>query len=225
MFMDRSYISTHKRFFIDKNGLNYNSYLKYLSQCRMCPIRGEARRVVLPEHNFNSDILFVARNPGRQEDQVGRPLYPKAPGGKWFSKYLDVMNLRRESVSITNALFCHTKEDRPPNSNELTICARWKYFEFCFLTNLKYVILMGNDAVRQFLGLGHVSIAKSGFLGTFYQCCIFNRRIMVFPIHHPAYVLRNSGRDPQVIKDNYSALAAASRLISMDREDNLKWLV
>lgn len=225
MFLNKSYISTHKKFYASRQISDLKSYLKSLSQCRMCSIRGEAQRVVLPEYNYLSDLLFVARNPGRQEDLVGRPLYPNAPGGKWFHKYLDVMGMRRESVSVSNALFCHTLKDRPPTPHELTICSRWKIFEFYFLFNLKYIILMGNDAVRQYLGLGHISIAKEGFLGTFYQCNMFGRKFMVFPVHHPAYVLRNSSKNPQIIKDNYSVLEAASRLIDMDREDKLKWVI
>lgn len=225
MFLGKSYISAHRKFYASKTDIDLISYLDQLSHCRMCPIRSEARRVVLPEFNYKSDILFVARNPGRQEDQVGRPLYPQAPGGKWFSKYLEVMGIRRENVSVSNALFCHTSGDRPPNQIELTICSRWKLFEFHFLPNLRYIIPMGNDAVRQFLGLGHVSIAKNGFIGTFYQCSMFGKKFMIFPVHHPAYVLRNASTNPQIMKDNYTALKAASQLIELDRQDNLKWVV
>jgi DNA polymerase len=219
LFLQKHFIESNRNFYYPRSKFTLSNYLDSLKTCNLCPVRAEARQVVLPEYNYDSDILFVARNPGNQEDQVGRPLYPYAPGGKYFHKFLDIMKMKRDHVSVSNALFCHTRNDRQPTQFELISCARWKLFEFYFLPKVKYIVLMGNDAIRQFMGLEHVSIARSGVLGTFYKFNMFqNRKILIFPVYHPAYLLRNPSLSPEF----YSLLDAISRLIDMDRKGNLK---
>ena len=58
-----------------------------------------------------------------------------------------------------------------------------------------------------------------GFVALLYQLKIENRRIMVFPIYHPAYLLRN----PHLVNDQKQALKAISGIIDLDRKNSLQW--
>ena len=193
--LDSICTSLHRKVRDGFNIKSEESFKTMLSRCGGCSIKKErVFRTVLPEGDFKSRYVFVGRNPGIKEGEKGRPFFPKAPGGSLFQEYLLRLGLQREEVYITNANFCYTRGDRAPELNELFKCSLWKPIEFGFLTECRFLFLMGNHAVREFLGIDYPSILT--FYGkTFwaYNPYNLNQRMMVIPVLHPGYVLRNRG--------------------------------
>lgn len=169
-------------------------------------------------HNYVLEGGVISKN--SQEDKLGRPFVPTAPGGKWFMKYLDALGVKRNDVYITNSLLCHTYQDRIPVMKELVTCSLWKTIEYDRLKNAKYLFLLGNDAIRQTFNYDFPSIVR--IFGNIYQATIFGRKVMFFPCYHPMY----SGRYPDTLAiDQFSFLATARILIEEDRKGNLKWVI
>lgn len=216
-FMSPTYLKTYREFFCRMQGKTREEFIQILKKCVCCPVRNEARQVVPPEGSFDSDIVLCGRNPGRSEDLHGRPFFPTAPGGKWFEKYLEGLSLKRQDVYITNSLFCYTKKDRMPEWTEISVCMAWKVLEMFYLKNLRYLFLMGNDAIREFFGQNTKSIVR--IFGVVYQMRFNGRPLMVFPVYHPAYVLRKD----TYVEATFSYLKTARSLIDEDRKGNLRW--
>jgi DNA polymerase len=201
------------------SGLDYHHLRFTMSTCVSCEARKEARQVVLPEGDVGSDTVFVGRNPGWEEDVHGQPFYPSATAGSWFMKYLEAVGVDRSKIYITNSLLCHTKKDRPPVDTELVWCSVWKYLEFLKLTNMKYLFLLGGDALKQTMGYEFMSIMR--IFGDVYQTRFHGRQLLVFAVPHPAA----SWRNPKIAQDSFAYLSAAREIIEADREGKLKWIV
>lgn len=216
-FMSPSFLSLYKQFFIKIQNVTYNGFIDTLKRCECCTVRPEARQPVPPEGDQSSDIVLVGRNPGIQEDINGRPFFPAAPGGKWLGKYLEALDLKRQDVYITNSLFCYTKKDRPPEWHEISVCAAWKVVEFSFLRNMRYLFLLGNDAIREFYGHDTKSVVR--IFGVIYRMKFQGRPLIVFPCYHPAFTMRKD----ILVKDTFSYLKAAREIIELDRSGKMNW--
>lgn len=214
-FETAEFIKFYAPFYKELIGLSYDQTIERLRKCEICGARREARQVVPPEGSLDHDIVIVGRNPGNQEDIYGRPFFPTAPGGRWLGYYLDALQLSRDQVYITNSLFCHTKDDRVPILAEVQLCSLWKVVELFFTQKMKYVFLLGNDSIRQFFGYDFPSVVR--VFGDVYLCQFRKRRVVVFPIYHPAYVLRRQ----ELETDIFSYLKSARQIIDLDREGKL----
>ena len=94
----------------------------------------------------------------------------------------------------------------------------WKPLELSKLSNLRYLFLLGNQTIRQFMGYDFPSITRC--LGDVYQMLFQNKKIIVFMLPHPGFVMRKRDSYMAVLKYmKYSGL-----IIKTDREGKLKWL-
>jgi len=168
------------------------------TQCISCPARREARAPVLSEGPQDARVVVIGRNPGAEEDLNGRPFFPGAPCGQLLGQMFEIVGVRREDVYITNAMFCRTLRDRPPLSGELFQCVVWKVLEWYKLTKVRYVILLGTDAVKQFFGVGFPSIVRCS--KDVYLTSVQEKDVLVFPCYHPGYVVRRTDLAPVLAK-------------------------
>lgn len=217
VFEDPGFLTLYKNFFVTCTGMSREDFIQKLCTCQSCDARQEARQVVPPEGTDEKDFVIVGRNPGNQEDIHGRPFYPDAPGGTWLQKYLEAMDMKRDETYVTNSLFCHTKRDRPPILTELVMCSVWKVVEFSFMKNMRYLLLMGNDAIRQFMGHDFPSVVR--IFGSVYQMHFRGNPLLVALCYHPAYVLRR----PALSEETFSYLKAYRMLVDADRKGELRW--
>lgn len=148
--------------------------------CTSCPARMEATKPVPFEGSIASRIMFVGRNPGRQEDKSNRPFV--GPGGELLHTWLERAGLDRGSVMITNLLKCYTENDRPPKDHEIKICSGlWLHNELSKMTP-KIVVPLGKQAMHYFLP----GVPVSSYQGVWYP----TRLRTLFYLHHPGYILR-----------------------------------
>ncbi len=80
--------------------------------CKGCPLYGTGYGYVPDESRDNSSVYILGQNPGAEEEAAGRPFVGKT--GTSMETYLSLAGLKREGVSIANAVRC-----RWQNSNEL----------------------------------------------------------------------------------------------------------
>jgi DNA polymerase len=98
----------------------YESYVAEVLGCSACTARKDCLRPVPGEGNLYSDIIFVGRNPGETEDEMGRPFVGAA--GQILDRYLRFIGLGRSDVFITNLCLCHTKGNRFMSKQEIRTC-------------------------------------------------------------------------------------------------------
>lgn len=202
------------------HGLSSDS-LDSIYRCVSCPRSKKFGPPLKPLGPKNAKLMVVGACPGRQEVKYDVPFYPQAPGGSLLNNYLKVINVSRESCYLTNACFCleldRFQKDVLPTPDEEQICAAWKIMEFDQYKNIKYVLLLGKNAIRQFLGSSYLSPTKT--LG-FVEFVEVPRPLLIFICHHPGYILRR----PKEWVNVKRALQGFSYIISKDFNKLIQYL-
>ena len=161
-----------------------------IRNCVDCPLSGGRTNAVPGEGNPKAVVMFIGEGPGFQEDRQGRPFV--GPAGKLLDSLLASINTSREDVFIANMVKCRPPENRDPAPTELAACTKYldRQIE---LVDPKLIVTLGRFAFgRYFPGEG---ITKArGLLRE-------KDGRKIFPVLHPAAVLRRDELRPTMIDD------------------------
>ncbi|NCC96039.1 MAG: uracil-DNA glycosylase [Synergistales bacterium] len=157
--------------------------------CVKCPLHLTRTNVVFGEGTRESSILFVGEGPGAEEDVSGRPFVGRS--GRLLSQLMEEASVPRESVFISNVVRCRPPENRAPKPGEVSACLGWLQ-ELVWLLRPEIVVTVGNVPSRLFLD------TKEGITslrGRFHRAVFAGVEVLVRPIFHPSYLLRNRSRE------------------------------
>jgi len=168
---------------------------RLVKNCTDCPLSRGRTNAVPGEGNPQASIMFIGEGPGFQEDRQGRPFV--GPAGKLLDGLLASIGTNRQEVFIANMVKCRPPDNRDPAPAELAACTKYldRQIE---LINPKLIVTLGRFAFgRYFPGEGITNARgklreKDG------------RK--VFPVLHPAAVLRREELRPTMIED-FKAIA------------------
>ena len=122
-----------------------NEIRKRVEKCKKCKIWKLRKRVVVGEGPVPCKVIFIGQNPGKTENEIGRPFVGRA--GKFLNKLLKNIGIKREKVFLTGAVNCPTPNNRAPTKEEIKNCK-----EFLELTlkcvNPSLIVAMGNTALK-----------------------------------------------------------------------------
>ncbi len=158
--------------------------------CTDCPLSGGRTNAVPGEGNPQAEVMFIGEGPGFQEDRQGRPFV--GPAGKLLDGLLASIGTNREDVFIANVVKCRPPDNRDPAPAEMAACTKYldRQIE---LVNPKLIVTLGRFAFgRYFPGEG---ITKAR--GKLREKDGRN----IFPVLHPAAVLRREELRPTMIDD------------------------
>ncbi|MBT98879.1 MAG: uracil-DNA glycosylase [Dehalococcoidia bacterium] len=164
--------------------------------CSDCPLSVGRTNSVPGEGNPKAKVMFIGEGPGYYEDQHGRPFVGRT--GKLLDRLLASIDLIREDVFIANMVKCRPPSNRDPATTEIAACTKYldRQIE---LINPKLIVTLGRFAfARYFPGEGITKASgqvreKDGRL--------------IFPVLHPAAVLRREELRPTMIED-FKAISA-----------------
>ena len=172
--------------------------------CTDCPLSGGRTNAVPGEGNPQAEIMFIGEGPGFQEDRQGRPFV--GPAGKLLDGLLASIGTNRGAVFIANMVKCRPPDNRDPAPAEMAACTKYldRQIE---LVNPKLIVTLGRFAFgRYFPGEG---ITKAR--GTLRE----KDGRKIFPVLHPAAVLRREELRPTMIED----FKAISEILEGGTED------
>ena len=122
---------------------------KKISEIDNCDLKKNANNLVFSDGNSNSKIMIVGEGPGEKEDQMGKPFVGDA--GSLLNKMLSAINVKRDSVYITNVV-----NYRPPNNRKPTVAEINRYSKFLIehilIIDPKILIIMGSTAMEALVG-------------------------------------------------------------------------
>lgn len=167
----------------------------------------EGKVVVFGEGDPDARIVLVGEAPGEKETKYVRPFAGAA--GKNLDEFLEVLQLKREEIYITNTVkFRPFKvnpktgrlSNRPPDRREIELCLPFllKQLE---VIEPEVVVTLGNTPLRALTGKSDITI------GEFHGKPIDGRKYSIFPLYHPASIIYNVGlkevyhRDLAILKD------------------------
>lgn len=115
--------------------------------CKACPLRKGARRVVMGEGNLDADVMIVGEGPGDVEDRQVRPFV--GPAGEILRKKLTELGVL-DQVYITNVTKCKPPLGMKPKVGDVAACAKWLEIEINTVQP-SIIVTLGATATKTFI--------------------------------------------------------------------------
>ncbi|MCX7950994.1 MAG: uracil-DNA glycosylase [Clostridiales bacterium] len=172
----------------------YNEYSEKIKN-----VLGSEVKVVFGEGNKDAKIMLIGEAPGRYEEEQGRPFVGQA--GKNLDEFLDILNLKREDIFITNVVKIRPykisektgrRVNRAPNKLELELSIETLKKEI-ELIQPRLIVTLGNTPLRALLG--NIKI------GDVHGQILDYNGISVYPLYHPASIIYNRSLYDTYIQD------------------------
>jgi uracil-DNA glycosylase family 4 len=148
------------------------------------PLKEGATNLVFGEGNVDTDVLFIGEGPGHWEDVKARPFVGNA--GALLNQMLQIIDLDRKDVFITNMIMYRPPENRDPEPDEI------KAFEV-YLDGIidtidpRVIVTLGRFSMGKFMPGVYISNVH----GKPKEISWKGNTKVVIPMYHPAAALRN----------------------------------
>ncbi len=159
---------------------------EYIGDCKRCKLCNGRKNIVFGEGSENARIMFIGEGPGVDEDIQGRPFVGAA--GKLLTDIIEKgIKIKREEVYIANVIKCHPPGNRDPEKDEVKTCIPFlkKQIE---IIKPEVICTLGRIAARELLERDFKITMERGRWQTYMN-------IPLMPTYHPAYILRNPGKE------------------------------
>lgn len=155
-----------------------NELAAEISVCRDCMLHLTRDKAVPGEGNVRSKILFIGEGPGANENATGRPFVGQAGG--FLNHLLEIAQVKRQEVFITNVVKCRPPANRDPLPEELSSCAKFLNRQI-ELINPLVIVTLGRFSMARYFPLQRISAIHG-------QGLWVNDRLII-PMFHPAAAL------------------------------------
>lgn len=153
--------------------------------CTQCELHATCKSVQI-KPDGSGDIVFLGEAPGADEDAQGIPFIGKS--GAFLRSIVADMEIEPSRFRYTNAVRCRPPENKTPVKKHIRACLNHLLEEF--IENPPSVIVpLGNVALDALRLAGLLSIP--GTIMNLNGKPIQENGLVIFPVLHPAYVLRN----------------------------------
>jgi uracil-DNA glycosylase family 4 len=165
---------------------------------KVCPQLAEtANQLVFGDGNPAAEIVFIGEAPGKNEDIQGIPFVGAA--GKFLNEMLEMINLKREDVYITNIVKYRPPENRDPLPEEKSAFLPYLQQQMAIIQP-KLIITLGRHSMEVLLPPG---LKISDVHGQPKR----KDGLVYLPLFHPAAALYNGGMR-QTLIDDFAAIPA-----------------
>ena len=164
-------------------------------------LRGQATQLVFGEGNPDADIVIIGEAPGKQEDLQGKPFV--GASGKFLDSMLEMIDLKREDIYITNIVKYRPPDNRDPKPEEKKAFLPYLQSQLEVIQP-KILVTLGRHSMNCFLPDLQISKvhgepkrvklslkpAKDDIL-----------EVIILPLYHPAAALYNPAQRQTLIDD------------------------
>lgn len=161
----------------------------------VCPeLAEQATQLVFGVGNPDADIVFIGEAPGKNEDIQGEPFVGAA--GKFLNEMLEIAELKRQDIYITNIVKYRPPGNRDPLPDEKE--AFWPFLvRQLDVIQPKIVVTLGRHSMEYFLP----NLKISAIHGEPKRITLGGRKQVILPLFHPAAALYNGGMRQTLIDD------------------------
>ena len=164
-------------------------------------LREQATQLVFGEGNPDADIVIIGEAPGKQEDLQGKPFV--GASGKFLDSMLEMIDLKREDIYITNIVKYRPPDNRDPKPEEKKAFLPYLQSQLEVIQP-KILVTLGRHSMNCFLPDLQISKvhgepkrvklslkpAKDDIL-----------EVIILPLYHPAAALYNPAQRQTLIDD------------------------
>lgn len=172
-----------------------------IEKCKKCLISTDNNFKPCPMQVIGKHILWVGEAPGHTENRTKIPFTGKA--GVKLREFLTYYDLT-ELSSFTNVIKCKPPRNREPLQYEVENCREY-LLEDITEVKPKMIILLGRTAIESLTNI------RTEVLRKYINKPIVSTGIVIIPIYHPSYIIRNQAEDQyfesfNVISDIYAGI-------------------
>lgn len=161
-----------------------------MRRCTRCDLFLSRTQVVTGAGSADASALLVGEAPGATEDMTGMPFVGRS--GELLTRMLMLAGISREDVFVANVVRCRPPKNRNPRAAEIRACAGWLREQIRLIEPL-VVVTLGRFALHHFLPDRQISQIQGEVLRIPYH----GRERTLYPLLHPAAILRNRARVPE----------------------------
>ena len=170
--------------------------------CQRCGLAETRKNVVFGDGNPEAELLFIGEGPGANEDAQGLPFVGRA--GKLLDDMLEMIDLDRTKIFITNIVKCRPPQNRDQLNGEQEACNEYLRRQTAMIQP-KIIVCLGRIAAMQ--------IIKPDFKITKEHGQWFDKAgIRMTALYHPAALLRDPSRRPETFDDLKNIQAEIRRI-------------
>ena len=159
--------------------------------CQKCALADTRHNVVFGMGPRDAEVMCIGEGPGENEDLTGRPFVGR--GGKLLDDMLEMIDLDRTKIFITNIVKCRPPQNRDPLNVEEDACIGYLQRQIALLQP-KILVCLGRIAAK--------AIIKEDFKITREHGQWFERDgIQMTAVYHPAALLRDPRKRPETFED------------------------
>lgn len=173
----------------------------------VCPeLASQATQLVFGDGNPEAQIVFIGEAPGKNEDIQGKPFVGAA--GKFLDEMLEMIDMRREDIYITNIVKYRPPDNRDPLPEEKQAFLPYLWEQIAAI-GPKLIVTLGRHSMECFLpGLKISQIhGQPKRIRVRSSSCQETREnsdelvLVILPLFHPAAALYNGGMRQTLIDD------------------------
>ena len=159
--------------------------------CDRCSLCRTRKNVVFGTGSPEAEVMFIGEGPGEQEDLKGEPFVGRA--GKLLDDMLELIDLDRSRIYITNIVKCRPPGNRDPLNIEQDACALWLERQV-ELIRPRIIVCLGRIAAMRWIRDDFKITREHG------QWTVKNG-IMTMAMYHPSALLRDVNKRPETFVD------------------------
>lgn len=158
------------------------------SSCTLCPLHAGAANVCVPgEGSGLLPVLILGEAPGREEDARNIPFC--GASGKLLRSAMKLEKIPYEKCYITNSVKCYPHGT--PKEKEIAICTKNYLHREISLLSPNYILAVGKTAFSVLNPVKSFAEARGKIERSWLNDAL------VFPVWHPAYILRNRSKESE----------------------------
>ncbi|HUD81374.1 MAG TPA: uracil-DNA glycosylase [Patescibacteria group bacterium] len=173
---------------------------------KVCPeLASTATNLVFGDGDPDAEVVFIGEAPGKNEDEQGKPFVGAA--GKFLNEMLEMIELNRSQVYITNIVKYRPPGNRDPFPEEKQAFMPYLTSQLNVI-NPPLIVTLGRHSLNCFLPELQISSCHG-------QPKKYKGRVYL-PLFHPAAALYNGGLR-QTLIDDFAKIPAIIKII---KEEN-----
>ena len=159
--------------------------------CRKCALAETRHNVVFGSGNPNAEVMFIGEGPGEQEDLKGEAFVGRA--GKLLDDMLEIIDLDRSKIYITNMVKCRPPQNRDPLNVEQEACIGYLRNQVAIIRP-KIIVCLGRIAAMKLIKEDFKITREHGQW-------VEKAGVQMTAMYHPAALLRNPSWRPAAFED------------------------
>jgi len=161
-----------------------------VSGCRKCRLWETRNKPLVGDGPVRAKTMVIGESPGYYEDLQGRAFIGEA--GRVLDQLLDLANLTRDEIYITNVLKCHPPRNHNPTREEINACIGYLQRQIRIITP-KLIITLGKYASREIFSMFNLEFTQISILhGRVLSAETAYGKMNIIPMYHPAVACYHS---------------------------------